>query len=90
MKNPNAWSIRGIVGFGNLLTFAQKPEYYKPQKVVTMKKNLLMFAASLICGASVFTSCTSNNETQPKKSPQQVRPTLWSMARFSLPKTTRW
>ena len=69
MKNPNAWSIRGIVGFGNLLTFAQKPEYYKPQKVVTMKKNLLMFAASLICGASVFTSCTSNNDNSAQEEP---------------------
>jgi len=69
MKNPNAWSIRGIVGFGNLLTFAQKPEYYKLQKVVTMKKNLLMFAASLICGASVFTSCTSNNDNSAQEEP---------------------
>ena len=69
MKNPNAWSIRGIVGFGNLLTFAQKPEYYNPQKVVTMKKNLLMFAASLICGASVFTSCTSNNDNSAQEEP---------------------
>ena len=69
MKNPNAWSIRGIVGFGNLLTFAQKPEYYNPQKVVKMKKNLLMFAASLICGASVFTSCTSNNDNSAQEEP---------------------
>ena len=69
MKNPNAWSIRGIVGFGNLLTFAQKPEYYNPQKVVKMKKNLLMFAASLICGASVLTSCTSNNDNSAQEEP---------------------
>ncbi|MBO5591641.1 MAG: amidohydrolase family protein [Prevotella sp.] len=34
-----------------------------------MKKNLLMFAASLICGASVFTSCTSNNDNSAQEEP---------------------